>query len=54
MTVKKCDCNFSVEIKVPNFEIKFSGHFQKFTKIRELKKIKNTKIWILYLYTVCS
>ena len=28
VTVKKCDCNFSVKIKVLNFKIKFSGHFK--------------------------
>jgi len=27
VTVKKCDCNFSLKIRVLNFEIKFSGHF---------------------------
>jgi len=27
VTVKKCDCNFSVKIKVPNFKTKFSGYF---------------------------
>ena len=34
-TAKKCDCNFAVKIKVLNFKIKSSGHFFKFSKIRE-------------------
>ena len=28
VTVNKCDCNFSVKIKVLNSKIKFSGHFK--------------------------
>ena len=27
LTMKKCDCNFSVKIKVLNFKINLSGHF---------------------------
>ena len=27
LIVKKCDCNFSVKIKVLNFKIKLGGHF---------------------------
>jgi len=29
VTVKKCDCNLLVKIKVLNFKTKFSGHFFK-------------------------
>ena len=32
VTAKKCDCNFSVKIKVPNFKTKFSGHFKNSVK----------------------
>jgi len=32
MTVKKCDCNFSVKIKVLNLKVKFSGHFHNSVK----------------------
>jgi len=39
-----CDCNFPVKIKVLNFEIKFSGHFQNSVKFVNLKnKIKFVK-----------
>jgi len=45
VTVKKCDCNFSVKTNVLNFKIKFSGHIFKFGKIHEfsdfLKFIKS-------------
>ena len=27
VTVKKCDCNFSVQTEVLDFKTKFSGHF---------------------------
>jgi len=46
--VKKCDCNFSVKIKVLNFKKKFSGHFFKFSEVHEFKKMfKIHKIRIL-------
>jgi len=32
VTMKKCDCNFSVKIKILNFKIKFSEHFKKSVK----------------------
>ena len=52
MIVKKCDCNFSVNIKVPNFKIEFSEHFQKFSKIHKFfKKRKTQRIRILDLWT---
>jgi len=45
VTVKKCDCNFSVKTNVLNFKIKFSGHIFKFGKIHDfsdfLKFIKS-------------
>jgi len=47
--VKKCDNNFSVKIKVLNFKIKVSGHFFKFSKIREFKKTNKIRILDLWL-----
>jgi len=44
VTVKKCDCNFSVQTEVLDFKTKFSGHFFKFSKIFEfflIHKIRN-------------
>jgi len=51
MTVKKCGCNISAEIKVLNFDIKFSRHFKnsvKFVNLKEIKFIKfrfSTMLW---------
>ena len=36
VTANKCDGNFSVKIKVLNFKIKFSGHFQNSVKFVNL------------------
>ena len=44
MTVKTCDCNFSVRIKVSTeFQNKIQWAFLKFSKIREFKWIKFIK-----------
>jgi len=36
VSVKKRACNFSVKIKVLNFEIKFSGYYKKSVKFLDL------------------
>jgi len=51
VTAKKCDCNFSVKIKVLNCKMKIRRAFLKFSKIRGLKKIKIHKIRIRDLRT---
>jgi len=43
VTAKKCDCNFSVKIKVLNFNINFSGHFKNPVAFMNLIFFKFTK-----------